>query len=278
MNSPIALPDVTLCCVDTRLPELALWAIERCTARVKFAEVLFFTDPAKVPHAPEGVKILPCRIDSVPAYSQFMLRGITPHVRSSHVLVVQWDGFVLDPGAWRAEFLQYDYIGAPWPRVPGERGVGNGGFSLRSRRLLQALADPRIVVSHPEDVCICQTNRDRLEQDHGIRFAPRAVAEHFAYERARVKHSTFGFHGLFNFADVLPPGALETLLRTLPAEMCRGLDAHDLAVELLRRRHPAMAGIIIDKRTQLGMNDRRSWRLRLRRRLVQWRQSAGFSS
>lgn len=272
------LPEVTLCCVDTRLPELALWALERCMSKVRFGEVLFFTDPAKVAQRPEGVRLLPCRIDSVPAYSQFMLRGITPHLRTPHLLVVQWDGFVLDAEAWQPEFLQYDYIGAPWPRVPGERGVGNGGFSLRSRRLLDALADPRLVVSHPEDVCICQVNRDRLEQGHGIHFAPRALAERFAYERARVKHPTFGFHGLFNFADVLAPGALESLLRTLPPEMCRGLDAHDLAVELLRRRMPAAAGIIIDKRTQLGMNDRRSWRLRLRRRLVQWRQAAGLKS
>jgi hypothetical protein len=261
----LSLPQVTLCCVDTRTPQLALRAIERCTAGIRFAEVLLFTDVSRVGAAPDGVRLVDVRIDSVPAYSEFMLRGIAPYIRSSHWLIVQWDGFVLDPGAWRPEFLEHDYIGAPWPRIEGERAVGNGGFSLRSRRLLQALADPQMVVSHPEDVCICHLNRDRLEQQHGIRFAPRALAEHFAFERGGVQHPTFGFHGLFNFADVFDRATLHELLRSLPPQMSRGLDAHDLAEELLRRGDVAGAGIIIDQRLRLGMRDRRSWRLRFKR-------------
>ena len=272
------LPQVTLCCVDTRTPELALWALGRCLAQASFAQTLLFTDAERLTGCPPGVTPVHTHIDSVPAYSDFMLRGLLPHVRTSHVLVVQWDGFVLDAQAWRPEFLAFDYIGAPWPRVPGDRGVGNGGFSLRSRKLLQALADPRMVMSHPEDVCICQLNRDRLEQLHGIRFAPRALAEQFAYERARVAQPTFGFHGLFNFDEVLAPAALIALLRDLPPPMFRGLDAHDLAAQLLRRGRLDAASLIIDQRIRLGMKDRRSLRLRIKRQLARWRQSLGFSS
>lgn len=32
------------------------------------------------------------------------------------------------------EFMQYDYIGAPWPWKPDGMEIGNGGLSLRSRR------------------------------------------------------------------------------------------------------------------------------------------------
>ncbi|MED5618593.1 DUF5672 family protein [Ideonella sp. BN130291] len=267
----LELPQVTLCCVDTRTPQLALAALARCTAGIRFAEVLLFTDTRVCRQAPPGVRLVDMRIESVAAYSEFMLRGITPHIATSHWLIVQWDGFVLDASAWRPEFLDHDYIGAPWPKVEGERAVGNGGFSLRSRRLLQALQDPEIVVSHPEDVCICQLNRDHLEQQHGIRFAPLALARHFAYERAKPNHPTFGVHGLFNFADVFSPEELLQLLRGLPDEMCRGLDAHDLAEELLRRGELDAAAVIIDKRKRLGMTDRRSWRLRLKHRLARWR-------
>jgi hypothetical protein len=51
---------------------------------------------------------------------------------------------------------------------------GNGGFSLRSRRLLQALQDPRIALSVVEDETICRTFRPLLERDYGIRFAGEA--------------------------------------------------------------------------------------------------------
>ena len=56
------------------------------------------------------------RISSTREYSEFMLRGITPHVVGSHVLIVQWDGFILRPDLWNPCFLDYDYIGAVWPQ------------------------------------------------------------------------------------------------------------------------------------------------------------------
>ena len=267
----LELPPVTLCCVDTRTPELALQAIARCTRHIRFAQVLLFTDTGRLASPPAGVRLVELRIDSVPAYSEFMLRGIRPYIDTSHWLIVQWDGFVLDPQAWDDGFLQYDYLGAPWPGIDGDAAVGNGGFSLRSRRLLDALADPAITPSHPEDVCICRDHRDLLQQRHGIRFAPRSLAARFAYERQPVPHPTFGFHGLFNFHRVMPPAELLPLLRGLPDEMARGLDAHDLCNELIRAGQLEAAAVVVDKRKRLGMRDRRTWRLRWRLWRAGWR-------
>ena len=63
---------------------------------------------------------------------------------TEYVLIVQNDGFPLRPGL--DEFVgKYDYIGAPWEKhntyydlYPDRYRVGNGGFSLRSRRLCEA--------------------------------------------------------------------------------------------------------------------------------------------
>lgn len=60
-----------------------------------------------------------------------------------YVLSIQWDGFPMRPGL--EEFIgKYDYIGAPWVKhvmwydlYPRKYSVGNGGFSLRSRRLCE---------------------------------------------------------------------------------------------------------------------------------------------
>jgi hypothetical protein len=268
----LQLPEVTLCCVDTREPALAIEALQRCRAGVRFGRTLLFTDPARAPVAvPEGIDLLPARITSVADYSAFLLRGLAEHVLGSHVLIVQWDGFVLDPAAWDPAFLQYDYLGAPWHDVPGDAGVGNGGFSLRSARLLRALQDPALAPSHPEDLAICRDHRAALEQRHGIRFPPRALAERFAFERTSPAGTAFGFHGLFHFDRVLPPAELHALVTRLPDAMLRGLDAHDLARQLITAGRLETAQLIVDARRRLGMRDRRTWRLRARLALARWR-------
>ena len=50
-------------------------------------------------------------------------------IKSSHFLIFQTDSCLLKEGV--GEFVQYDYIGAPWPHLKNQ--VGNGGFSLRSK-------------------------------------------------------------------------------------------------------------------------------------------------
>jgi hypothetical protein len=92
--------------------------------------------------------------------------------------VIQWDGYVVNAEAWDPAFLDCDYIGAKWYwHDPGTR-VGNGGFSLRSRKLLAALEDPRIALVDAEDTTIGRTFRPLLEREHGIRFAT-ALADRF---------------------------------------------------------------------------------------------------
>ena len=89
------------------------------------------------------------------------------------------DGYVLNGDAWCDGFLQYDYIGAPW--LPSGL-VGNGGFSLRSRKLLKYLAaNPFGDNPHPEDNYICLRHRKSLE-DAGFKFPELATALKFAFE------------------------------------------------------------------------------------------------
>ncbi|MFN0184367.1 MAG: DUF5672 family protein [Aquabacterium sp.] len=260
----LSLPDVTLLAVDTRTPTLALAAMQACQAQVQFGDAVLFTDPKQLAQAPASVRIEPAHIDSVPAYSRFMLQGLLPHVHTSHLLVVQWDGYLLDAAAWDPAFLDWDYIGAPWHDRPAARAVGNGGFSLRSRRLLQALLDPALVPGHPEDVCICEQHRTALERTHGIRIAPLDVARRFAFERTSPDGPTLGFHGLFNFDRVMPDAELQAFVDALPPGMLRGLDGHDLCTRLIDAGRLDSASRVLHKRLALGMHDRRTWRLRAR--------------
>lgn len=204
MNSSIkpALPGVTLVCVDCVNIELALRALSRSLAACDFARALLCTSEA-VPNPPPGIEIVTIEpLRSKRDYSWFMLKELRAHVATEHVLVVQWDGFVVNPAAWHPAFLDCDYIGAPWPPDLNACEVGNGGFSLRSRRLLDALAAidmERSAVFH-EDVDICVHLRPRLEGEFGIRFASTALARRFAHETTEPDGPTFGFHGPQNMA------------------------------------------------------------------------------
>ena len=199
----LSLPTVTLCAAASVNVEATVAALRRSMSKVKFARSILFTDRTDVT-LPEGVERLAIpRMNSSVAYSQFMLRQLAPHIVTTHCLVVQWDGFVLDADRWEQGFLDFDYIGAPWPQFGDGHDVGNGGFSLRSRKLLDACGDPRFDAAHAEDVAIGRINRDFLQQERGIRFADPSTAARFAYERTPPVVPTFGFHGVFNMVAAL---------------------------------------------------------------------------
>jgi Flp pilus assembly protein TadD len=206
----LELPGVTLCCIDTVNHALAVRALRLSRAQIRFGRTLFISDRDVIAQDLE-VEIVPA-MTSRDDYSQFVLKSLAPRIDTPHVLLVQWDGYVLNPAAWREEFLDCDYIGARWFWHDDAMRVGNGGFSLRSRKLLLALDDPRIVHTEAEDLTICRAFRPLLEREHGIRFASEATADAFAYEVAYPVGKPFGFHGLFNFCRVVPPDELTKLV------------------------------------------------------------------
>lgn len=199
----LELPAVTLCAATSVNIDATVAAIVASTDQVLFGEVLLFTDSGSVDLPQDGrvVQIAPLR--SGRDYSEFMLDHLVDYVRTDHCLVIQWDGFVVNAGEWHECFTDCDYIGSPWPQFSDAYNVGNGGFSFRSRRLLEACRVPGFVRSHPEDVAIGRLNRDFLEREHGIVFAAAETAARFAVERSIAERPTFGFHGLFNMIPIL---------------------------------------------------------------------------
>lgn len=186
------LPEVTLFGIDAHDPEGIKRAAEISQRDIEFGAVKIITErlfPAK--DNTEG------RLN----YSKFMIRNLNEHFETSHVLTIHADGYILRPEAFKKEWLQYDYIGATWDFY-NENMVGNGGFSLRSKKLCEILAvDNTITEYHPEDMIICRTHRSYLESKYGIKFAPVEVAKKFSIEgwglspTFRVYNGEFGFHG-----------------------------------------------------------------------------------
>ena len=195
----------------------------------RFAEVVLLSEQPPPTWAARDISWRPiARLASRTDYSRFMLHGLAEHIDTSHALCVQWDGFVLNGAAWDPAFLEYDYIGAVWPHFKDAYNVGNGGFSLRSKRLLQACRDLPFDGSDAEDLIIARRFRPQLEE-RGIRFAPESVARQFAFERTAPTGSEFGFHGAYNLARHVSSADILSVFRHLEP----GMLARNEVLELL---------------------------------------------
>lgn len=266
-SSRLSLAEVTICAVDTRLPALAYEAIKRSQAFIDFGAALLFTNanwqpPDDMAHSIQVVRIPD--ITSTEQYSTFMLKELLPYIQTDYVLIVQWDGYVIHPEKWLAEFLSYDYIGAIWPQFKDAHQVGNGGFSLRSKKLLQALSDPSYPSGHPEDLVICRTYRESLEKNSGIRFAPGAIAEIFSVERQGALANTFGFHGLTNLFRTLPSHDLARVFHALPKNAFKSIEARGAIKELINRNELDLATQALEARTHDVKFNINNFRLNIR--------------
>ena len=182
----IKLPTVTLFGIDSRKPDGIKRAAEISMRNIEFGAVKIITEKLFDGHA---------------GYSDFCINHMHKFIDTEHVLIIHADGYIQNWEAWDNDWLQYDYIGATWSYKDG-MNVGNGGFSLRSKKLLDILAKANIEHVHPEDHHICRTYRESLEQ-YGIKYAPEEVANKFAIEAyganvfpgANKYFGQFGFHG-----------------------------------------------------------------------------------
>ena len=194
----INLEDVTLVAVDCLNPELSVKAILRSQKNCDFKKSLLFTDTKFENSSFDIVKI--DKIKSINEYSKFILKNLNSYIETNFIIIVQWDGYVLNSKSWKNDFRDYDYIGAKWELHKDGKNIGNGGFSFRSKKLLEVTSSDEFIFleNEPEDNQICRVYRETLTSEFGIKFATEKIADNFSYERSMPNSSTFGFHGLFN--------------------------------------------------------------------------------
>lgn len=129
----LQLSTVTLCCIDGVNAKRAENVIDHCMSLCDFGAVKLLTHlPSDKPYK---VEIMP--LESLIAYSVFCLTEMYKYFDTSHVLIVQRDGWILNPLAWNNEWLKYDYIG---PLFVQHDDVGSGGFSMRSKAIMEGAA------------------------------------------------------------------------------------------------------------------------------------------
>ena len=205
------MKNITMVAIEWQWYDLTKYAIEHSLNHINPSEVLIISDREILPGARHV--IMP-PVNGMAEYANLMLKGVAEHINTDHALYVQWDGLANNQDMWTDDFLNYDYIGAPWPWKPEGENVGNGGFSLRSRRLLDFIANSSTVSLTPEEPvaedAVIAGHKQHLEQ-HGFSFAPTALAEQFSFELGQVRDS-FGFHGAWNFITYMSDTDLDYII------------------------------------------------------------------
>lgn len=195
-------PDFTYVVIDTLNYELSNYALQKSWERFPVSHTLIFSDdPARWP----GHNIIDVsEIRSTADYNRIIFFELPKYLETEYAIFIQYDGYVLSGAHFSEFFLNYDYIGAPWPHHQ-DFNVGNGGFSMRSAKLINAVQNLILPddLNSAEDVVICRYLRARLEDKLALKFASKSVAEKFSFEMTQVSHQTFGFHGLFNLPSIM---------------------------------------------------------------------------
>lgn len=176
-------------------------AVEKTAAGLPGCKTLLITD--KLVKTKITQKLLAQPMD-YQGYSEFVMYCLHFYITTPYVLIVQSDGWILNADNWDDRWFDYDYVGAythaalennqfymwyGWEgRTQNPLIVQNGGFSLRSKKFLEAPSRYGIVrktQSEPtlnnEDVQLCCFMRPYLEKV-GIKFAPFDVAKYFSFE------------------------------------------------------------------------------------------------
>jgi len=214
MNNFLELNDITLLTVTSVDLGSAANALLISSEYCKFGSIKMLspTRPISLHKTIEHVAIPP--IDSV-GYSKFIIEELHKFVDTEFCLCIQSDGFVINPTQWTNDFLKYDYLGAPWPSAVNidigpigkfyfdKNRVGNGGFSLRSKKFLEVCSrikfDELNFPTKSEDVIICHFLYEEMLRA-GIKFAPIDLASKFSVESLIENQNSnletsFGFHG-----------------------------------------------------------------------------------
>lgn len=215
----IELKNITLIAIDGRGDDFnTIKALKYSSNNIKFENIKYINSGEKQIKFGETVKIDKLNWND---YNKFCLVELINHVDTDHILLIQNDGFVVNPDRWTDNFLKYDYLGAPWPmqnlQVNLPRWpivltqfnknktvyqIGNGGFTLRTKKLLQEtkkLYEPNLY-GIPEDILISIYFREKMEIENLKFCSDIDFASLFSCEATNINgkkyssNNSFGFH------------------------------------------------------------------------------------
>jgi len=215
----IVLPQVTLLIYNPEKdPDLSAKVINHVCSGIDFGAIRHLTGARPtIRHPGEFIQVPPANVNQG---QRFQALELNKYFSTPFMMHIEVDGFPVNFDLWDPDFLEYDYIGAPWQKRGLETGanrVGNGGCSLQSKKF-RNFVDAHAHLYREgtlSDVFFCQELYPQAVSD-GIHFPPLDVALRFSMENRipefpRWKPSeSFAFHGRFPyFRNYLAPFGIQ---------------------------------------------------------------------
>lgn len=193
----INLPNVTLIALTGKDFDAHKKAIDKSCEGIEWGAVKLIWDE---------------KIKSIDDWNYKMIFELHNYVQTEFAMIIHADGYVVNPKMWRKEFLDYDFIGAPWPLPTDDYSyrdklgniirVGNS-VSIRSKRIMELPSQlgfswMSYYGNTNEDGYLCCHRRQSLLAE-GIKFAPLEVAVHFSKEHEIPENKDiipFAFHSI----------------------------------------------------------------------------------
>jgi hypothetical protein len=216
------MKSLSITCIDTLRYKETLFALEKTIEtlknKVNIECVYWFSDidiPKQIKTKTKWIKIDSMKSKFTSDYNNVIFNLLPNIMEEDYNMIIQYDGFAVNSHAWTDKFLEYDYIGAIWPWFNDGWRVGNGGFSIRSKKLYDALLQNKKEVWSPlyrtswlmseqEDLIFCRYIRDVFEIEYNIKYAPEDLADQFSIEHnydSSWLGKSLGFHGRHGIAE-----------------------------------------------------------------------------
>ena len=127
------LPQVTLVAMSSVHMQATVKAMRYSMRGIEFGDAVLISDQKPL-FLPRDIRFSQTsKLQNIDDFNYKMVYELGSHIHTDYAMIVHADGFVVHPEMWRDEFLDYDYIGAPWP-LPKEGDLTTYRDRERKRR------------------------------------------------------------------------------------------------------------------------------------------------
>ena len=192
----ISLKNVSLVAVASTHHIATIKALRFSSKYIDFGKILFLSEINPCPQKKFFTYVKTEKFNNISEWGKFIVFDLYKYISTPYIILIHADGFIVNPKNWDNKYLEFDYIGSPWPlpkdsiSFRDKQGkifrVGNS-VSLRSKKILELPSKLKLkwnnfILDIPhEDGFLCVQQRSLLEKN-GIKFAPVEVAALFARE------------------------------------------------------------------------------------------------
>jgi hypothetical protein len=206
----LELKNITLVCVTSLNIEEHIKALIYSSKDINFGKIKIIS--YKLPeNLPDYIEYNYMDItNNIDEWNHFIVYDLHKYIETEYCILIHDDGFIVNPSSWRAEFLEYDYIGAPWGHKfydsEGNLIRCGNSVSLRSKKLLEIPSKyempwVKFDNNYNEDTQICVHNRDFF-LNKGIKYADFEIAKYFSHEEYFTEYNGINPFCFHNFGGV----------------------------------------------------------------------------